>query len=164
MALHQQRSIISDASPWPQAHHSLATATWSPPEALQKSLEDDGRAEVRRSTEFHAQTSSAHDEELKKGGGRYLNYRPPHVLLCWTSNRRSKFSPKILQKITEMENVWTHVPTKFRVQINSVDEEIKKEKSAWGGRYFKYRPPPFYIELQITEPNIYQIFYKNLYI
>ena len=25
-----------------------------------------------------------------------------------------------------MENVWTHVSTKFRVQINSVDEEMKK--------------------------------------
>jgi len=36
-------------------------------DALRKLLEDNGRAEVRRSTEFHAQTSSARDEEL--GGG-----------------------------------------------------------------------------------------------
>ena len=88
----------AELEPWPRAHHSLATATWSPPEALQKSLEDDGRAEVRRSTEFHAQTSSAHDEELRKGGGRYLKYRPSHVLLYRTSNRRLKWSPKILKK------------------------------------------------------------------
>jgi len=52
-------------------HHSSATATRSPPEALQKSLEDDGRIEEPHPLGFRAQIST--DEELKRGGGRCLN-------------------------------------------------------------------------------------------
>ena len=52
-------------------HHSSATATRSPPEALQKSLEDDGRIEEPLPLGFRAQIST--DEELKRGGGRCLN-------------------------------------------------------------------------------------------
>jgi len=48
-----------------------------------------------------------------------------------------------------MENDWPRASTKFRRQINTVDDEIKKRRNV--------RPPPFYNELQIGDLNVHKI-------
>ena len=95
------------------------------------------------------------NEELRNEkwswGDRYLKYRaettPCSSILDFKSATQI-LTENSTKKWIEMENDWSRASTKFRRQINTVDDEIKKEKCPWGGRYFKYHPPPFYIELQ----------------
>jgi len=100
---------------------------------------------MRRRIEFHAQISSVYEElknEKWSWGGCYLKHRQPCVILFeLRSNRRPKYSQKILEKWKEMDNDLSRVSMKFRCQINFVDEEIKKEMSV-GWRVFQMPSTP----------------------
>ena len=60
-----------------------------------------------------------------------------------------------------MENDRKRISTKFRCQINSADEEIKKRNFHGVDGISNTVHPPFHIELRIGDRNVHQKFYKN---
>ena len=87
---------------------------------------------------------------------------PRSTIYTVSSNRRPKYSPKILQKLKDMKDVRAHVSTKFQTQISSVAEELKKRNVRGVDGISNTVHPRSILEREIDDPNLHQKFHKTV--